>query len=177
MIISIYGIPRSGKDTFINGVLARNNNSIHVKGSETLNELAIFKYGCKFKQLDEERQKQIRTPKKSFFLSIRVIQYKKVQLLWISPSFKDVAYAVPDHVKMELRHVVWPSTTCQSVSRDVPSASVVKGKPELSAGRSLQPRKNWGTFKTKSRCLRNGEMVNSLPVKGKVITWIWILQE
>ena len=60
MIISIYGIPRSGKDTFINGVLARNNNSIHVKGSETLNELAIFKYGCKFKQLDEERQKQIR---------------------------------------------------------------------------------------------------------------------
>ena len=60
MIISIYGIPRSGKDTFINKVIAKNGNAFHLKGSETLNELSFNFFDCKFRQLDDVRQEQIR---------------------------------------------------------------------------------------------------------------------
>lgn len=60
MIIAIYGIPRSGKDTFINEVLSKKNNSFHLKGSSKLNEIACNKYGCSFRELDSLKQDEIR---------------------------------------------------------------------------------------------------------------------
>lgn len=60
MIISVYGIPRSGKDTFIDKVLNKNNSTFHLKGSERLNELSLDLFGNSFSQLDENKQSQIR---------------------------------------------------------------------------------------------------------------------
>lgn len=61
MIVSAYGIPRSGKDTFIKQVITKKSgNAFHLKGSETLNELSFKFFNCKFRQLDENKQKQIR---------------------------------------------------------------------------------------------------------------------
>lgn len=60
MIIAIYGIPRCGKDTFINEVLQKRTNSFHLKGSEKLNQLSLQRYDKKFKLLDDDKQKEIR---------------------------------------------------------------------------------------------------------------------
>lgn len=60
MIIAIYGIPRSGKDTFINEVLKKKPNSFHLKGSEKLNEISLETYGKKFRSLNEKQQEEIR---------------------------------------------------------------------------------------------------------------------
>lgn len=60
MIIAIYGIPRSGKDTFINGILSKKSNSFHLKGSSKLNEIAHSKYGCSFRELNSSKQEEIR---------------------------------------------------------------------------------------------------------------------
>ena len=60
MIIAIYGIPRSGKDTFINELLNRKSNAFHVKGSELLNELSFKLFNCKFRQLDNNKQEVLR---------------------------------------------------------------------------------------------------------------------
>ena len=60
MIISVYGIPRSGKDTFIKKILANNAAAYHLQGSKTLNELAAEQFGCKFRQLSARQQNGIR---------------------------------------------------------------------------------------------------------------------
>lgn len=60
MIVAIYGIPRSGKDTFINEIISRKPNSFHLKGSSKLNEIAYSKYGCSFRELDIFKQDEIR---------------------------------------------------------------------------------------------------------------------
>lgn len=60
MIISIYGIPRSGKDTFINKVIVKKGGAFHLRGSETLNKLSLNIFGLKFRQLDENKQNFIR---------------------------------------------------------------------------------------------------------------------
>ena len=60
MIVSVYGIPRSGKDTFIKQVLQKRNNAVHIKGSEKLNELSKSLFGLKFRELNNKQQKEIR---------------------------------------------------------------------------------------------------------------------
>ena len=60
MIISVYGIPRSGKDTFINQIIKNKERAYHLQGSKTLNELACQKYDSKFRQLTAKQQKEIR---------------------------------------------------------------------------------------------------------------------
>ncbi len=60
MIISVYGIPRSGKDTFIEQVIKSKRNAYHLKGSKTLNELAYQKYNRKFRELRSEEQEKVR---------------------------------------------------------------------------------------------------------------------
>ena len=60
MIVAIYGIPRSGKDTFINEIIKRKTNSYHLKGSENLNRIANKFYNCSFKELGTEKQIIIR---------------------------------------------------------------------------------------------------------------------
>ena len=59
MIVAVYGIPRSGKDTFITEVVKK-CNGYHVKGSEFLNRISINKYGNKFRQLDNREQNEVR---------------------------------------------------------------------------------------------------------------------
>lgn len=59
MIISIYGIPRSGKDTFINEILKK-VNAIHIKGSEVLNRISYTIYNDKFKNLNTNQQNDVR---------------------------------------------------------------------------------------------------------------------
>ena len=60
MIISIYGIPRCGKDTFIKEIINKKKRSFHLKGSETLNDLSTERFGVKFKSLNEAQQNLIR---------------------------------------------------------------------------------------------------------------------
>ena len=60
MIIAIYGIPRCGKDTFINEVIKKKPNSFHLKGSEKLNEISLTLYKKRFRSLNSEQQKEIR---------------------------------------------------------------------------------------------------------------------
>ncbi len=70
MKLAIYGVSRSGKDFFItklvelfkkNGVLLK-----HIKGSQTLNNLALQKYNDKFKSLNESQQNELRKEFVSF---------------------------------------------------------------------------------------------------------------
>lgn len=60
MIIAIYGISRSGKDTFISEVVSKRAHSFHLKGSSKLNEIAYNKYDCSFKELNSLKQREIR---------------------------------------------------------------------------------------------------------------------
>ena len=60
MIISIYGLPRSGKDTFISKIVSNSKNAIHIKGSETLNQISFVKYGCSFHDLSTDKMNQVR---------------------------------------------------------------------------------------------------------------------
>ena len=60
MIISVYGIPRSGKDTFIGKILTGNADAYHLQGSKTLNEIATEQFGCKFRELPASQQNDVR---------------------------------------------------------------------------------------------------------------------
>ena len=60
MIISVYGIPRSGKDTFIGKILTGNADAYHLQGSKTLNEIATEQFGCKFRELTASQQNDVR---------------------------------------------------------------------------------------------------------------------
>ena len=60
MIVAVYGIPRCGKDTFIGEVLNKKPNSLHIKGSQKLNDLSIEHFDRKFKELDDAQQNAIR---------------------------------------------------------------------------------------------------------------------
>lgn len=73
MKFAIYGVSRSGKDFFITklveffkekGVFLK-----HIKGSETLNDLALKKYNNKFKFLNDEQQSLLRKEFVSFVKS------------------------------------------------------------------------------------------------------------
>ena len=61
MIIAIYGISRCGKDTFIGEILKKRKGSYHIKGSETLKQLALSHYNKDFKSLNYEEQNRVRT--------------------------------------------------------------------------------------------------------------------
>lgn len=64
MKIAIYGVSRSGKDYLIEHLVAhlstKGMSLLHIKGSSYLNDLSLDKYGCKFKQLEDAGQDQIR---------------------------------------------------------------------------------------------------------------------
>lgn len=64
MKIAIYGVSRSGKDYLIEHLVAHLSTKgvslYHIKGSLFLNDLSLAKYGCKFKQLEDAGQDQIR---------------------------------------------------------------------------------------------------------------------
>ena len=93
MIIAIYGIPRCGKDTFINEVLNRRHNSFHLKGSEKLNELALEQFGQKFRTLTEKEQNSIRV----LFTRYAKELQKKYDLVMVDGHYsfpKDESYNV-----------------------------------------------------------------------------------
>lgn len=64
MKFAIYGVSRSGKDYFIDALvryfLANGEQLYHVKGSETLNLLALKIYGVKFNQCDDAQKCNLR---------------------------------------------------------------------------------------------------------------------
>ena len=64
MKFAVYGVSRSGKDYFIDALVeyfsARGKRLYHVKGSETLNKIALESYGVKFNQCDEIRKCTLR---------------------------------------------------------------------------------------------------------------------
>lgn len=64
MKFAIYGVSRSGKDYFIDILvryfLSRGEQLYHVKGSETLNQMALEIYGVKFNQCDDMKKRDLR---------------------------------------------------------------------------------------------------------------------
>jgi len=59
MIISIYGISRSGKDTLIKKI-TNCCDAYHLEGSKTLNIISNKKYNLMFKELSQNKQDEIR---------------------------------------------------------------------------------------------------------------------
>jgi len=86
MIVSVYGIPRAGKDTFIKKITCLKPNSFHLKGSETLDKLSNQMFGCSFKSLDENKQNVIR---------IEFTKYAKTLELKYSLVLVDGHFAFP----------------------------------------------------------------------------------
>lgn len=64
MKFAIYGVSRSGKDYFIDALVqyfsANGATLYHVKGSETLNYMALETYGIKFSQCDDTKKRDLR---------------------------------------------------------------------------------------------------------------------
>ncbi|MDR0918367.1 MAG: AAA family ATPase, partial [Oscillospiraceae bacterium] len=60
MKIALYGISRCGKDYLIQHISRKIGNLLHLKGSETLNQLAQAKFGVKFNRLDKADKEQLR---------------------------------------------------------------------------------------------------------------------
>ena len=74
MKIAIYGVSRCGKDYLIEKTVEKmEGNLVHIKGSETLNTLALKRFGIKFKLLDEKSQEILR---KEFTILIKDMEKK-----------------------------------------------------------------------------------------------------
>lgn len=81
MKLSIYGVSRCGKDFFINKLIdffsERGVPLKHIKGSESLNDLALKKFNAPFKSLNQSQQSSLRKDFVSFVKS-QEKQYKNI---------------------------------------------------------------------------------------------------
>lgn len=61
MKIAIYGVSRSGKNYLIDKLIPLlAGRSYHLEGSQTLNQMSIEKFGCRFKELSETQKDHLR---------------------------------------------------------------------------------------------------------------------